>query len=933
LLTLLGGACLGSALLAAPAAENVVLVELRSVASLPEPERVWQAVEVKAGQPLREMDVRRTLLNLQAFSFVGRAEVRLLRGPRGVAVYVAVEPKFGVESVSLEGDLCLRRSLLEGRLPQTAGTPLAESRVVRGVYRLLDTLQEAGYEEASVRARVEIDEARRSAAVRYLVDCGPPSLVESVQFIGDLGSFTPEELAARLKLGTGDRLQRDRLEDEAERLEGWLLSVGYATARVEVPSVDPTEQPHRAVLRFPVELGPRYVLSVTGVDEDVLDRHDLLELLRSERFDEALLAQVIVDLKRFFQERGHHAVRVESLRRERDGLVELELLVEPGPVSAIQSLSFSGNEVLSDAELESRMKTRPRRQLVPGSGRLVDSDLEEDLENLESHYLLQGFADVEVGPAAIAFEGELIDIEIPVVEGARRRVVEINFAGVEDPEVRASLTGLPLTPGGGYHPRLLEETMDEIRARYEDAGYLSAQVEAEVEEAREATRVSVVVTVQEGPQVRVGRVLVRGNTRTSTRVVARTVRIENGDVVSRRLLLDAQRRLYRLGVFSRAEVRLVPGMPFAAGRDVLVRVAEGRPRRGSLGVGFDSEDGMRSLIGYSHANLWGEAVSARVELRVSEREWQFRTLVRQPFLGSFQIPVTYSLFAVEEERESFESRRRGLQVEGHRLWDSSRFALLYSYRIVEVLENPDVPLFRLDIDRNLREADIASLTPSLFLDLRDDPLLPTEGWTMNLQTELAFPLFAADSRFVKLFAQHSHYLPLRRFGVLAGSLRFGAIEALDVDESDPASLVPISEQFFAGGRTTHRAYRRDLLGIPGQTIFLCREQSDVCVGELPAGESIDEYRRVAVGGNGMLLANLDYRFPLLGPLGGTVFADAGNVWADWRDLDPADIKLGVGAGLRYLSPVGPLRLEVGWKLDREPGESPAVFFLSFGNPF
>jgi outer membrane protein insertion porin family len=302
-------------------------------------------------------------------------------------------------------------------------------------------------------------------------------------------------------------------------------------------------------------------------------------------------------------------------------------------------------------------------------------------------------------------------------------------------------------------------------------------------------------------------------------------------------------------------------------------------------------------------------------------------------LGPWRVPVTYSLFAVEEEKESFDSKRRGSQLEGHFRRSASRVGLLYTYKIVDVIEREGVPLFELGIDRNLQKAEISSLTPSLLLDYRDDPLVPTRGWTLNLQSEFAFPFLSADAEYLKLFGQSTYHKALGGFGVLASSFRLGAIEPIDSEAGDVESLVPISEQFFAGGRTTHRAYRRDLLGIRGETILVCQPRAATCGDDVPAGESPDDYLPVAVGGNGLLLFNIDYRFPLAGPLGGTVFVDAGNIWAEWRDLDPAGIKVGAGVGLRYLSPIGPLRLEVGWKLDREEGESPSVVFLSFGNPF
>jgi outer membrane protein insertion porin family len=216
----------------------------------------------------------------------------------------------------------------------------------------------------------------------------------------------------------------------------------------------------------------------------------------------------------------------------------------------------------------------------------------------------------------------------------------------------------------------------------------------------------------------------------------------------------------------------------------------------------------------------------------------------------------------------------------------------------------------------------------VFLDHRDDPIDPRRGWSANLQLEYAFPLFTADENFLKLFVQGTDYFDLGRSGVVAASARFGAIEPLAglgrdpiVPPGLPSSGVPISERFFAGGRSSNRAYRRDDLGVPGQTL-------------LPDASSTTGTTSLSpVGGNGLALFNVDYRFPLIGPLEGLVFTDAGNVWADWRRMDAADVKVGSGVGLRYRSPIGPLRLEIGWKLQREPYESPYQVFFSFGNPF
>ena len=457
----------------------------------------------------------------------------------------------------------------------------------------------------------------------------------------------------------------------------------------------------------------------------------------------------------------------------------------------------------------------------------------------------------------------------------------------------------------------------------------TAQVAADLIWNDERSLVDVIFKIFEGPRSEVARVIVRGQQRTLPSVIRRAADLGREQPLSAGRLLEAQRRLYGLGVFSRVDVKLAPGTPFGAERDVIIRVEEGAKRNVTYGVGYDSEDGVRGLLGIGHRNLLGRAIAGRLDIRASQRETQIRALVRQPFLGRSRWPVSYSLFRIEESRDSFDSKRRGAQIEAQRLAGSDRYGLLLNYREVRVAD-PDPALQDLEIERELQNVEIFSLGPSLFFDRRDDPFDPRRGWSTNLVLEAAQPLLDADIEFLKMFGQQTYHLDLRRFGVVAASLRLGAIERASGNVVDttvptglPSSQVPISERFFAGGRSSHRAYRRDGLGVVGKTLLPFLDPDDPAAME----------RLVAVGGNGLALVNLDYRFPIWGALGGVAFVDVGNVWADWRDVDPGEAKVGAGFGVRYLSPLGPIRAEIGWKMDREPEEESWVATFSVGNPF
>jgi outer membrane protein assembly factor BamA len=190
-------------------------------------------------------------------------------------------------------------------------------------------------------------------------------------------------------------------------------------------------------------------------------------------------------------------------------------------------------------------------------------------------------------------------------------------------------------------------------------------------------------------------------------------------------------------------------------------------------------------------------------------------------------------------------------------------------------------------------------------------LAPTRGVFALASVQYAFPAFEADSHFIKVQTGATVYGPVWR-GFGADGLRLGVIEPIGAGSSLlPNPQIPFAYRFFAGGRTTHRAFKTDRLGIPGQTII----------------------KDIAVGGNALILLNLEYRRRIAGELYAAIFVDAGNVWASPSNISFGDIRWGPGIGLNYLTPAGPLRAEYGWNIDTEPGEDSGQFFVSFGVPF
>jgi outer membrane protein insertion porin family len=316
------------------------------------------------------------------------------------------------------------------------------------------------------------------------------------------------------------------------------------------------------------------------------------------------------------------------------------------------------------------------------------------------------------------------------------------------------------------------------------------------------------------------------------------------------------------------------------------------------------------ILGWSHLNLLGRAYGFSAEISLSQHQQQYSLSLRKRRAFGLPVPGHLAIYRTDEVLADRDLLRRGLWIDfGNRLKRPLRPWFRYEYEIIQSENLPVSPQPQLPSE--LEESKVASITPSIEWDTRDNPLAPVTGVFASASAQYAFPAFLADEHFLKVQVGGTVYKPIWR-GFAAAGLRLGVIEPLDDQPDLPQNLeIPFAYRFFAGGRTTHRAFNTDDLGIPGQTII--------------DGNPI--------GGNALILFNFEYRRRIAGDLFAAVFVDAGNVWASLSQVTLGDIRWGPGIGLQYRTPAGPLRAEYAWKIDPLPGESSGQFFISFGVPF
>ena len=867
-------------------------------------EATLEVLGLQIGQPLDRSLLRDAILSMYASTDAEWVKIEAAETPDGLDVMVRISVKPTVAQIHIEVGNRILRKRIEKWLEVSRGDVVSMTTIEAGARRITRKLRERGYAEPLVDVYLDYQRATNTVAVSITAELGPPLTVSSVRLSG----IDDPEIAANAtpKVKTGKKLTVRLEENIRQKVEDNLKEAGYWEAEVlhvkhvgdgdsmelEV-SVDPGDH-YRMELAYPEEGSKAFLNAVPDPKKEEIhpNRTDALAERVRERLQEAgyLLAEVSAEL-----------VNDES------GPI-LKLTADPGIVRKVAVIEFPGAKSLTEKLLLSTIATRKGAVRGLRGQDVSQSSLERDLLALIDLYRSYGFPEAEIGTPRFEAEGDdLARVVFPVDEGLRWFLTDLRIEGIPAETVAAlEKTTLPIEEATPWDPRQVGESRRLLEALLANTGYPDGRVTAEVDASRLGDA-RVVLSAEPGSFVRIGKIVIAGLQRTRKSVIARTLRrtgVREGEPYSRAKMLLAQQQLYELALFRRVELLPMPGQERHTDRGLVVLLEEGLQKSYVVGLGWNETDRFRVTLGWYHLNLFGGAHAFSVETVLSGTEQRYQMGVREPRLPKLNLPAYFVIYRTYEEFATYAQRRQGLWIDvGDRYKRPFRSWWRYEYQLVE----PDNEVN----NREEEEARISSITPTLEWDYRDNQLVPTRGTYSEISLDYAFPLLQADAEFLKLQARTTLYGSIAN-GRGAIGVRLGAIQPLGPSSDLPENRqIPLNTRFFAGGANTHRAFRRDFLGIPGQTI--------------------DEDG--PIGGNALVLFNAEYIRKVWWLFSTHVFVDAGNVWASPRDVRFGDIRWGAGLGFSLDTPAGPIRLEYGWKLDQEPGESNGQLWLSFGVPF
>jgi outer membrane protein insertion porin family len=619
---------------------------------------------------------------------------------------------------------------------------------------------------------------------------------------------------------------------------------------------------------------------------------------------------------------------------------KLVFTIDRGRKYDLAAVKFSGNHAL-EAEQLRRTLTTTKAGLIE-RGRLTDRTISNDIDNIRFLYTQNGYLDTAIG-TEFSEDDENLTLTFKIEEGAKRTVGKVELVGNSRLSSELLLRDTALRPGNPFSPYALGADRSIILSAYENRGYRNATLDSTVTENLDSS-VDINYQISEGDQYFVKAVLVAGNLTTNRSVITREVVLKPGEPLSLEGALRSETNLYELTVFNRVRVRDLPIDDPERRQTVLVKVEEAKRYHLTYGFGYShtvgstASEGARGTLGITDSNFLGSARTLSLSLRAGSRRQRGTLSYALPRLYGYELPTLFS-FSVDNENRIDTSGDKVL-IQG-RPYDSFRVSA--SSQVRKILSRRENLIGRWEFERvDLKVPDDPSLPPEFFREednlllskltlsylneSRDAPLNPTRGFFLNGETTLAAKLLGSERRFFKLLTQGRYYFPLYTDVTLVSALRVGAIIPIGATPEGVDNAVPISERFFAGGPGTLRGLPLDLAGP------LLR---DATTGEVILVGPDKNQVPVPLGGNALIVGNLELRFPVYGIFSSVLFYDVGNVFESICTIPNEQFSNDFGLGVAIRSPIGPVRIDFAYNPSPPdlPGYRTWNIHLNIGHPF
>ncbi|MBI5101755.1 MAG: outer membrane protein assembly factor BamA [Nitrospirae bacterium] len=813
-------------------------------------------------------------------------------------VVITVRERDRIRKVYLSGDFQLSGKLLRAYSVFKEDDIMRYDLIRPSIDDMKRMLGKKGFPSADISIETKTTGSPYRVDVYIKVDTGPPLTIKTIRL--DLLS-APAASGERqrtayydlMKVTPGDVYDSEKIEKDITRIREFLKKQGH---------IKPQVGPHKfsdGDLEIPVDPGRRLEVDIEG--NSALSTKTILKAIalpEIEDFSDDVIAETVDRILALYHAEGYPSAQAAPVTRTDGETINLSFFIFEGDRQKIASITFDGSGLPHD-KLKAVMTLKENEYYNPD---LVEKD-REALRELYGAlgYLEAAVRNIEVRPAE---GGSSVDLLIAIDEGEKTEIssVEISGAGTDIRDVLASAAGIK--PGDPYNEVDISDARLRILEYYNKKGHVNISVS--VQSTIQNHRAAIVFSVTEGGKRYLGRTVVFGNNRTKYRIIRRELLHKEGGPYNLGVFAEEKQKLYRLGLFTDVEIEAVDLDDERS--DVLIKVKEGNAGSVEFGAGYAEQDKFRGFLQVSYRNLWGMNREGLVRAEVSSLQRRFLLQYNEPWFLNRPLPLRIFLQYDRKKELNGASKEILYQLTRYsftagvekKLSGIMKAEFYYEFSLVRTADvQPDVVLSKEDTGT----LAISSIKPAIVYDTRDNPFDPGKGMLAGASLKLASSLLLSETNFAKLEVYASRFHRLSKALVLAASVRSGVAYHFGTTHE-----LPIVERFFLGGRSTVRGFEQDTLG--------------------PKGADGNP-----TGGNFFLMGNLELRASLGKGFGLVPFVDMGNVWVSAKNVIVSEIRYTSGLGLRYETPVGPLRVDYGFKLKRQEGESRGALHFSIGHAF
>jgi outer membrane protein insertion porin family len=924
-------------------------------------ERWRELIPQQVDKPLDRELIRESIHKLHATGRFADIRVEAERTPDGkVSLSFATVPNYFVGKVDVQG---APNRPTAGQVVNASKFQLGDlftaDQVERALGSIKQLLEENGYYRSSVNEKEQKYPERQQLDILFRINAGAQARVGNVTFTGHPG-YSQGQLQDIAKMHSGNPVSVQRISNALDRLRKKYQKQNRLLAQVSISKKAYREPANALDYTFDIVPGPRVQVTAEGfkIRRGVLKQN--VPIFEENAVDEDLLSEGRRNLLNYLQSRGYFEAKVELKQHSDTAENQLQIVyvIDPGARHKLVKLEFVGNKYFLTERLRSRMQVRPAARFE-ARGRYSQALLNGDIRGMEDLYRANGFEHIQItSQVTDDYAGRENDLalKITVDEGPQTLVGAFHMEGNQafsEAQLAAFINTAQGQPFSEYN---IAQDRDNLLNYYFNHGFPRAGFEAAAKPMPgQPNRIDVTFSIHEGDRVFVGNVFVSGLNFTKPFIVQRELQVKSGDPLSQIDMLQTQQRLYDLSIFSQVGTAVQNPNGNEPDKNILVDVEEAKRYTFNYGVGLEFQTGQPSAVGTNRAK--GQTgVSPRVSLGVTRLNFRGRnhTITFKADVGSLQQRglISYtaprwfnsqnwklSLTAFYDNTldvTTFTSQRLEGSVQAEQIVSkATTMDYRFTYRRVKASEiniSPaEIPLLSLPV--RVGEPGFTYIR-----NKRDSNLESTKGSYTTVDAGVAGSFFGSEADFSSILTQNSTYhafgknRPKEKKFVFARSLRigvestFGNTLILPPGASCPNSatncaIIPLAERFFTGGGNSHRGFGLNQAGPRDPTTGF------------------------PVGGSALFLNNVELRFPpttlpfFEDNLGFAIFEDAGNIFTDgremlnnllrWRQKNPqlclqastatqcnySYISHAVGVGIRYKTPIGPVRFDFGYNLN------------------